>query len=108
MKYECPPCVVTLSGPHMSVWTRSNRPCARSICPANGRLVIFPFRQDSHVGRSPRLTFSAPDDVNARNLPSEICPRRACHKYVSSLLRSEEHTSELQSQSNLVCRLLLE
>src|SRR2546430_10599884 len=26
----------------------------------------------------------------------------------SSLKRSEEHTSELQSQSNLVCRLLLE
>src|SRR2546430_8773104 len=25
-----------------------------------------------------------------------------------SFLRSEEHTSELQSQSNLVCRLLLE
>src|SRR2546430_12914337 len=26
----------------------------------------------------------------------------------SRLMRSEEHTSELQSQSNLVCRLLLE
>src|SRR5688572_31031732 len=26
----------------------------------------------------------------------------------SELIRSEEHTSELQSQSNLVCRLLLE
>src|SRR2546430_12370966 len=26
----------------------------------------------------------------------------------STVLRSEEHTSELQSQSNLVCRLLLE
>src|SRR2546430_6590671 len=26
----------------------------------------------------------------------------------SAMLRSEEHTSELQSQSNLVCRLLLE
>src|SRR2546430_6790366 len=26
----------------------------------------------------------------------------------SAFLRSEEHTSELQSQSNLVCRLLLE
>src|SRR2546430_10831322 len=26
----------------------------------------------------------------------------------AQLLRSEEHTSELQSQSNLVCRLLLE
>src|SRR2546430_12237552 len=27
---------------------------------------------------------------------------------IRSCLRSEEHTSELQSQSNLVCRLLLE
>src|SRR5688572_32438745 len=27
---------------------------------------------------------------------------------LNELLRSEEHTSELQSQSNLVCRLLLE
>src|SRR3989475_3890327 len=27
---------------------------------------------------------------------------------VSTITRSEEHTSELQSQSNLVCRLLLE
>src|SRR5438270_8920463 len=29
-------------------------------------------------------------------------------KYGNDLPRSEEHTSELQSQSNLVCRLLLE
>src|SRR2546430_12056362 len=27
---------------------------------------------------------------------------------LSGMVRSEEHTSELQSQSNLVCRLLLE
>src|SRR2546430_5478826 len=27
---------------------------------------------------------------------------------LSGIVRSEEHTSELQSQSNLVCRLLLE
>src|SRR2546427_7129832 len=27
---------------------------------------------------------------------------------LTELMRSEEHTSELQSQSNLVCRLLLE
>src|SRR2546430_3513897 len=27
---------------------------------------------------------------------------------ITFLMRSEEHTSELQSQSNLVCRLLLE
>src|SRR2546427_11448681 len=30
------------------------------------------------------------------------------HQHVNWCLRSEEHTSELQSQSNLVCRLLLE
>src|SRR2546430_3852821 len=29
-------------------------------------------------------------------------------RVLSQLLRSEEHTSELQSQSNVVCRLLLE
>src|SRR2546430_10529893 len=28
--------------------------------------------------------------------------------HIAALARSEEHTSELQSQSNLVCRLLLE
>src|SRR5688572_32144410 len=36
----------------------------------------------------------------------------ACHEQeigeTVQILRSEEHTSELQSQSNLVCRLLLE
>src|SRR2546430_6713970 len=31
-----------------------------------------------------------------------------CSGFLLSLARSEEHTSELQSQSNLVCRLLLE
>src|SRR5438270_7489417 len=32
----------------------------------------------------------------------------ACSKILGNFVRSEEHTSELQSQSNLVCRLLLE
>src|SRR2546427_3358574 len=35
------------------------------------------------------------------------CPAPVCGNGVVEL-RSEEHTSELQSQSNLVCRLLLE
>src|SRR2546430_5508528 len=34
--------------------------------------------------------------------------RHACHREAGWRGRSEEHTSELQSQSNLVCRLLLE
>src|SRR2546430_7521783 len=40
-----------------------------------------------------------------RPLPA---PRRAAARRRGHEARSEEHTSELQSQSNLVCRLLLE
>src|SRR5688572_31247362 len=60
--------------------------------------------------------------ARARMLPSErdqnfLLTDEAGEKFVlkianalelRELLRSEEHTSELQSQSNLVCRLLLE
>src|SRR5205085_7349991 len=35
-------------------------------------------------------------------------PRDAAQRVGARIVRSEEHTSELQSQSNLVCRLLLE
>src|SRR2546427_6720364 len=38
---------------------------------------------------------------------AELADQNARH-LLDSLKRSEEHTSELQSQSNLVCRLLLE
>src|SRR2546427_6140176 len=41
----------------------------------------------------------------------EVSPRRAAgdaDDRAARVGRSEEHTSELQSQSNLVCRLLLE
>src|SRR2546427_9442075 len=51
---------------------------------------------------SPKATnvSRAPDLLDSRAIPEPgIAP---------GLLRSEEHTSELQSQSNLVCRLLLE
>src|SRR5438270_10284107 len=38
-----------------------------------------------------------------------LCRRRPCWPAPAfGEIRSEEHTSELQSQSNLVCRLLLE
>src|SRR2546430_12740467 len=39
-----------------------------------------------------------------RKLPTVVSEGMACKR----TMRSEEHTSELQSQSNLVCRLLLE
>src|SRR5688500_19543007 len=50
------------------------------------------------------------DPVESRRAPREPhpgprAPRRGCAQLRS---RSEEHTSELQSPCNLVCRLLLE
>src|SRR2546430_8891791 len=43
------------------------------------------------------------------NTPGETTVNAGVQPYESSSeLRSEEHTSELQSQSNIVCRLLLE
>src|SRR5438093_6569420 len=35
-------------------------------------------------------------------------PQRGARRHLSVVHRSEEHTSELQSLTNLVCRLLLE
>src|SRR2546430_8195244 len=46
------------------------------------------------------------DDYKDVRVIQSITPRKRGHK--SPIPRSEEHTSELQSQSNLVCRLLLE
>src|SRR2546430_7259417 len=40
--------------------------------------------------------------------PSRKCVARRGGERLAADERSEEHTSELQSQSNLVCRLLLE
>src|SRR6266480_6821678 len=61
------------------------------------RSTLFPyttlFRSSSGPGRGPDRRSSPPGAV-----PGGPCPRR----------RSEEHTSELQSHVNLVCRLLLE
>src|SRR2546427_7991165 len=65
------------------------------------RSTLFPyttlFRSAAErlVLRGPRLR--QPED-RARRQPRRVRPEQ----------RSEEHTSELQSQSNLVCRLLLE
>src|SRR5688572_11433566 len=51
----------------------------------------------------------SPASFDWTRFPDGLLPREALepsHRHVA--IRSEEHTSELQSQSNLVCRLLLE
>src|SRR2546427_7716960 len=61
-------------------------------------LRISPPPRAPSSGRSPPPSSSRPR-YRWRSSPASSA-RRSC--------RSEEHTSELQSQSNLVCRLLLE
>src|SRR2546430_12019354 len=78
------------------------------------RSTLFPyttlFRSPAQTNATPETTSRAmrlrflqgvplPGELGVVGVPSiiELCPPR-----------SEEHTSELQSQSNLVCRLLLE
>src|SRR2546427_3461809 len=66
-------------------------------------------------GSRRRRPFSVPQSPRAHSparAGSRRCARRAGARgeHTDEILRerSEEHTSELQSQSNLVCRLLLE
>src|SRR2546427_6724440 len=63
------------------------------------RSTLFPY---TTLFRSPRRMFAR---RSASTVPQ---PLRQCACEATQGSRSEEHTSELQSQSNLVCRLLLE
>src|SRR5688572_31522068 len=84
-------------------------PQPRSTC-SNG-VKRYERSSDGHLANMPggspagsRYSANTPTTLGAgRWLPH--CPAALCS---SPGPRSEEHTSELQSQSNLVCRLLLE
>src|SRR5205085_10964118 len=81
----------------LPIWRR-RRPSARSR-----------RRRQPYAPRAPKCPGSRPP---AGSRPPSARPgRRACGRGTTRSrgpARSEEHTSELQSQSNLVCRLLLE
>src|SRR2546430_11628826 len=77
------------------------------------RSTLFPyttlFRSGSASIFSVEFVPSIPRDVIVRLL-DELELFKIGYSWggvVSLVMRSEEHTSELQSQSNLVCRLLL-
>src|SRR2546430_10263251 len=79
------------------------------------RSTLFPyptlFRSADHAARDLSL-----DRASARRVDGDagdaVLDRQqdglTRRQLEARLVRSEEHTSELQSQSNLVCRLLLE
>src|SRR2546430_2985480 len=71
------------------------------------RSTLFPY---TTLFRSNCLTLKYLRRKTCRGAP-DCSLARPLHNYQraqAQIYRSEEHTSELQSQSNLVCRLLLE
>src|SRR5437588_7089411 len=82
------------------------RPPRSTLFPYNDALPIFcPHRHESRSRPTSRWTHLRRTDNRPRRTDDVADPpgavrRRRC--------RSEEHTSELQSHSDLVCRLLLE
>src|SRR2546430_8217081 len=68
--------------------------------------VACPIRVDVVPRRAVRKVGPRPDLTRSTHIGEPCGPARLLGD--GSRSRSEEHTSELQSQSNLVCRLLLE
>src|SRR5687768_17626248 len=76
----------------------------RSSCCASLSLVPTPSVPETSTGSR-----YLPDRSNsAPNPPSPPITSGRKLRLTSGLMRSEEHTSELQSRLHLVCRLLLE
>src|SRR5687767_15388340 len=72
------------------------------------RSTLFPY---TTLFRSPTIAISGARESNALGVVGRRkreAPRRAVGGQKRRHLRSEEHTSELQSLAYLVCRLLLE
>src|SRR5690606_42148700 len=98
--------------------TATNPPCSTTI-PPPPRSPLFPYttlfrsRSGAHArgggedGDARAPTLHAPGDRRQPRADRAL-RLRAPGRQEREGLRSEEHTSELQSRENLVCRLLLE
>src|SRR2546427_4612069 len=84
-------CALPISSPTLIIWTT-----------IGGKTPVLPSGSDS--------VFPSPTLVRASRIAFStiLFPEIRATISSPSMIRSEEHTSELQSQSNLVCRLLLE
>src|SRR2546430_5565465 len=74
--------------------------------PISRQVVAHETREDRCRLRRPNAPPRHAPGVDGRCL--RLAARRLDRRHSQRTTRSEEHTSELQSQSNLVCRLLLE
>src|SRR5688572_31053750 len=85
------------------------RPPRSTLFPYTTLFRSFVFGSSSSVyGVNPRVPWSEEDTVLQPISPYASTKVSGELLGTRGFTRSEEHTSELQSQSNLVCRLLLE
>src|SRR6266576_6928177 len=80
----------------------SNRPCHSPRTPSSS----FFFFNDPATTEI--YTLSLHDALPISDFRPPICGCRHLARSSTASMRSEEHTSELQSRRDLVCRLLLE
>src|SRR2546427_1739195 len=86
-------------------------PCCRSLGHTRNTKGLMPLKSGLEAEGEIMTTGVAPAPYTraaASVAPEERWPITATTAGSAYNWRSEEHTSELQSQSNLVCRLLLE
>src|SRR5437773_6895569 len=70
-----------------------------------------PVRTTANICLATALILEARGEYPRSKASQRVSPcrrRHAAHRMLSAVPRSEEHTSELQSHHDLVCRLLLE
>src|SRR5207302_10505043 len=103
---------IHLVRPRPQPLARSSLPILSLYSPPDPRhLHSFPTRRSSDLWRTRRrkaLAISALLCWHALQLAVPFSQRPIMPAPPASCSRSEEHTSELQSRENLVCRLLLE
>src|SRR5690606_41758684 len=80
---------------------------------AHRYLHSCPTRRSSDLRVSPVIgsvtsRWSSDASTSSRYFSSNCCASSSNDANIARCTRSEEHTSELQSRENLVCRLLLE
>src|SRR5688572_12911722 len=88
-----------------SIARRLGEAGAHVVCAARSAERVTQLASEIGNATGVELDISAPD---VRDRIGAILKERPIDILVNNAGRSEEHTSELQSQSNLVCRLLLE
>src|SRR5262245_62262300 len=75
----------------------------KEIVDSDGAVILFIDELHTVVGAG-----AAEGAMDASNMLKPMLARGELHTVGATTLRSEEHTSELQSLRHLVCRLLLE